>query len=311
MPEMFSSFVPVGRNGRPTQGFGPRPNMYPGEYRQWSPPQALPRAGAVAATEPGGGMVRRTGVSGMGDMFVYPNAASPDAFYQQQIASGAMPAPGGMYAGDFMEESALYAGGSRSRHAGSMPWEAAPAPFELPGQPGVLRPSDAPEAVAQAHMHEARTNKKALEAAQAAKIAADNAIRAAVAGAPKVAATNAATAQAAANVAASVAMTMKAQQAAAVAQTEATKAVAAANVAAKNANGNGNGMNDWMELSGREGRASWVKRKRGLGDWMELSGLGNGGTLEAQVVGPVKVRHLLYGALGSAVLYYGLKYLKS
>jgi len=190
------------------------------------------------------------GMNGMGDMFVYPQGAGPDDFYRQQIATGAMPAPGS-------EE--FQATGPKE---GSMAWEAGPAPWEqgpaAPQQP-FLPPDQAPEAIAAMEASRRRAAEvKAVEAAKAAKVAADNAIRAANAGAPTVATTNAATAQAAANVAARMAVSPAGQQAAAMAAGEATKAVAAANVAVARANGNGNGrangngngMSDWMELSG-------------------------------------------------------------
>lgn len=235
-------------------------------------------------------------MNGMNDFFTYPEAqgVTPMQFIDQSVASGASPAPPppGTVQPDFMEESQLYRTGAARPRAGQMAWESQPAPWDQPHPPGwtgaaappPLAPGEVEPRVAQMQARQIDAQrKKAIEAAQAAKVAADNAVRAAVAGAPQTAATNAATAQAAANVAASVAKTPDAQRAAAVAQSEATKAVAAANVAANNATGrNGNGMNDWMELSG----------------------------LESQVVGGVKVKHLLYGAGLAAVGYFGWRFWK-
>lgn len=240
-------------------GWNRQPPLMPSYQAQWSPNVAIPHAGAAGVTEVGGGMLNK-GVGqmygmngGMGDMFVYPQGAGPDDFYRQQIATGAMPAPGS-------EEFQ-----STGPREGSMSWEGGPAPWEQgpasPQQP-FLPPDQAPEAIAAMEASRRRQAEvKAVEAAKAAKVAADNAIRAANAGAPTVATTNAATAQAAANVAAKMAVSPAAQQAAAIAAGEATKAVAAANVAVARANGNGNGngrangngMNDWMELSGLRG----------------------------------------------------------
>jgi len=237
--------------------------------------------------------------NGMGDFFTYPEAqgVTPMQFIDQSVASGASPAPAppGMVQSDFMEESAMFNGGGPSLHVGSMPWESQPAPWDQPHVPGwsgpaappPLAPGEVEPRVAQMQARQiVAQERKAIEAAQAAKVAADNAIRAAVTGSPRVAATNAATAQAAANVAAGIARTPQAQRAAAVAQSEATKAVAAANVAANNAT-NGGGHN------------------AGMGDWMELSGL------DSSVAGGFKVKHALYLAGGAAVAFFGYRYLKS
>jgi hypothetical protein len=197
----------------------------------------------------------------MGDMFTYPQGSNPGQFLQQQIQSGAMPVPGAppptpmIVEPEVMDESFLFNGGGMKSgpDAGQMAWETGggPAPWEMPaipsGMPGALQPAAAPaQAQAVQAAQAASGDAKAVQAAQAAKVAADNAVRAAKAGAPHVAATNAATAQAAASVAAQSATSSHGQKAAAVAANEATKAVAAANVAVKN----GNGMGDWMELSG-------------------------------------------------------------
>ena len=228
-------------------------------------------------------------MNGMGDMFVYPQGASPDDFYQQQLRTGAMPTPGQavplVVNGEQMEETSLYDRTTGyGQNSGSMSWEAGPAPWEQTALPnhmqGPLYPNDAPAKIAQ-------LDAKTLQAAQAAKIAADNAVRAARVGAPQVAATNAATAQAAASVAAQSAVTPNGQKAAAVAANEATKAVAAANVAAKNGNGNGAGM----------------------GDWMTLSGLGATSLLEETFLG-FKVKHIaMLGAVTAGVVW-GLPWLK-
>ena len=193
-------------------------------------------------------------MNGMGDMFTYPEGTNPGQFLQQQIQAGAMPDPGAppplIVEPDRMDESYLFGGGATRPSEGKMAWESGPAPWETAaspaGMPGAVPPADAPAAIV------AAGDAKAFQAAQAAKVASDNAARAARAGAPSVAATNAATAQAAASVAAQSAQSANGQRAAAVAASEATKAVAAANVAANNASrkSGGNGMGDWMELSG-------------------------------------------------------------
>lgn len=213
-------------------------------------------------TEPGGGMVSRgvNGMNGMDDFFTYPEAqgVGPGQFFDQAIQQGTQPAPppgaGPFVEGPFSiqpevyDETPLFGGPSQP---GSMPWESGPAPWEqaaLPvGEPPALIPSAAPAAIEQLQAQQPpfSPEHKAFEAVQAAKVAADNAARAARAGAPRVAATHAATAQAAANVAAGVAHTPRAQQAATIAANEANRATAAANIAAKSA-----GMNDWTELSG-------------------------------------------------------------
>jgi len=198
-----------------------------------------------------------------------------------------------------------------------MAWESQLAPFDQPHVPGwqgqaapaPLPPGEIEPRVAQMQARQIDANqKKAVVAAQAAKVAADNAVRAAVAGAPTVAATNAATAQAAANVAAGVATTAKAQRAAAVAQSEATKAVAAANVAANNANGQAHG---WAH--GRaHGRGHGRAHGRGMNDWMELSGMsGITDTLESNLVGGVKLKHVLYGVGALGVGYFGVRWWKN
>jgi len=205
-------------------------------------------------------------MNGMGDMFTYPTeeGVSPQQFFEQQILSAAMPvpAPGSMAARGLPWDVAQTYEMPIEPQPMDVPtrpssWETAPAPWEqppiIPGMPPALTPQAAP---VKAQAIQAQ-DKKAAEAAQAAKVAADNAIRAAQVGAPKVAQTNAATAKAAATVAASVATSPAAQQSAAIAKTEATKAVAAANVAVANANANG-----------------------GMGDWLELSGLGQGGFMD-------------------------------
>ena len=327
MPAPILNFVPRNRNGSNAPGFdrrGPAFNAFPSEQRGWSP---APQQPWPRMTEPGGGMVkvRSNSMSGMGDIFEYPQGTDPSAFYAQQVASGAMPPPppgspaSGEAATPFMineaEEAGLFTGGGRSMQAGSMSWESGMAPWEqVPpvSSPSAMAPDRAEAAVSSMNARRrAAGNGKAVEAAKAAKIAADNAVRAAVAGAPQVAATNAATAQAAANVAAGAATSIAGQQAAAVAQSEATKAVAAANVAAANATGQGvAGMRDWMELSGMGSRGY---RNRGVGDWMELSGmrgLGAGpSVMDQQIVGPVQVKHVVYGGLAAAVGFFGYRYL--
>jgi len=329
MPAPILNFVPRNRNGSNAPGFdrrGPAFNAFPSEQRGWSP---APQQPWPRVTEPGGGMVkvRSNSMSGMGDIFEYPQGTDPSAFYAQQVASGAMPPPppgspaSGEAATPFMineaEEAGLFTGGGRSMQAGSMAWESGMAPWEqVPpvSSPSAMAPDRAEAAVSSMNARRrAAGNGKAVEAAKAAKIAADNAVRAAVAGAPQVAATNAATAQAAANVAAGAATSIAGQQAAAVAQSEATKAVAAANVAAANATGQGMaGMRDWMELSGMGSRGY---RNRGVGDWMELSGMrglgagGGAGFMDQQIAGPVQVKHVVYGGLAAAVGFFGYRYL--
>jgi hypothetical protein len=152
---------------------------------------------------------------------------------------------------------------------------------------GPVYPGDAPHKIANMRAASAADgDAKAVEAAQAAKIAADNAVRAAKAGAPQVAATNAATAQAAASVAAQSARGGHGHRAAAIAANEATKAIAAANVVANGA-----------------------RKKNGMGDWMELSGLGAGGLLDQTFLG-FRVKHIVTaGALVAGVVY-GLPWLK-
>lgn len=309
MPIPIWNHVPRKANGDYHAGFDRRSpyqkyeNVHPSEYSQWSPATTLPHSGAIAATEPGGGMIRRPGMSGMGDFFTYPAAqgVTPEQFMQQQVQSGMAPPPAPPLSAEVMDESSLFdgPGGSRPK-AGQMAWETQLAPWEQshvpnwqgPAAPPPLAPGLAPAAVVQ---QQARAidaqEKKSIEAAQGAKVAADNALRAASAGAAKVSATNAATAQAAANVAAQVANTPRAQRAAAVAQTEATKAVAAANVA--------------------EANAKKKAQKNGMGDFLELSGMGGLGALSDPVAGGVQVKHVLYAGLGAALLYFGYKYAKS
>jgi hypothetical protein len=184
-------------------------------------------------------------------MFTYPQGTDPNAFYQQQIASGSMP--------EFaMEESGLYHGGD----------ETGPAPWAIPpAGPGgqALAPDQA---------------EQAIHAMNAAKVAADNAARAAKVGAPNMAAQNAATAVVAAQVASAAALDPMQHHAAERAKNEATRAVAAANIAADNA-----------------------KPKQGLNDWLELSGLGNMG-------GPNLMRTALWVAVGFAVYKYGWPWFK-
>lgn len=287
------SFVPSTTNGGISPGFdrrSPYQKQYeaiqPSEYVQWSPPASLPGGGRISATEVGGGMIRRPG---LGDFFTYPEAqgVTPGQFMAQAVASGAAPPPPPAFSIGEPQHAV-------ADNAGRMAWETQPAPWDMPLPPGwsgpALPPPAAPgdisaaTAVAKAQAIDAQ-QKKAVEAAQGAKIAADNAVRAAQAGAPRVAATNAATAQAAANVAAQIANTPSAQRAAAVAQSEATKAVAAANVAAVEA-----------EAKSKNGK--------GMGDWMELSGL------DDPVVGGVTAKHLLVGAAAAALGYYAYQYFK-
>lgn len=235
-------------------------------------------------------------MSGMGDMFVFPQGTNPTQFYEQQLRQGAMPTPGQPIPidiqGEKMEETYMYDRSvGQAPHAGSMPWESGPAPWEQPAMPnhmfGPVYPGDAPHKIADMQAGKAvEGNAKALQAAQAAKVAADNAVRAAKAGAPSVAATNAATAQAAANVAEGSASSPQGHRAAAVARQEATKAIAAANVAANGA-----------------------AKANGMGDWMELSGLGAVGLLDQTVLG-FKVKHLAMAGAGLGLLYYGLPKLK-
>jgi hypothetical protein len=234
-------------------------------------------------------------MSGMGDMFTFPQGTNPGQFYAQQLATGAMPTPGQPIPidiqGNQMEETYLFDRSvGKPPQEGSMSWESGPAPWEQTALPnhmfGPIVPGDAPHKIADMQANSAaRGDAKAVEAAQAAKIAADNAVRAARAGAPQVAATNAATAQAAANVASQVASGAHGQRAAAIAANEATKAIAAANVVANGA------------------------RKNGMGDWMELSGLGAAGFLDQSVLG-FKVKHIATVGLIAAGLVYGLPRLK-
>jgi hypothetical protein len=224
-------------------------------------------------TEVGAAMMSKgnpmNGMNGMGDMFTYPPGTNPGEFLAQQASTAAMPTPGMPIPiniqGEQMEETYLYDRAvGQAPQVGQMPWESGPAPWEQTALPnhmkGPVYPGDAPREIARMHADEAsRGDAKAVQAAQAAKIAADNAIRAAKAGAPQVAVTNAATAQAAASVAAQSARGAHGQRAAAIAANEATKATAAANVAA-------NGM-----------------KKNGMGDWMELSGMGATGLLAQRV----------------------------
>ena len=241
-------------------------------------------------------------MSGIGDFFQIPSGGGgAQAFYQQQIESGGMavpplgsPASGVAPVGDHMDETALYTQAGASAGAGVMPWERGPAPWEqVPAVagPAALAPGSAEAAIQRQNAIDVSSGEaKAVEAAQAAKIAADNAVRAAVSGAPKVAATNAATAQAAANVAAMTAKTTRGQQAAALAQSEATKAVAAANVAAKNAaprNG-AQGVGDWMELSG-------------------MGGMGGMGFFGTDLGGGIKIGHVVAGLGLGAGLFYAVK----
>jgi len=322
MPAPILNFVPRNRNGSNAPGFdrrGPAFNAFPSEQRGWSP---APQQPWPRVTEPGGGMVkvRSNSMSGMGDIFEYPQGTDPSAFYAQQVASGAMPPPppgspaSGEAATPFMineaEEAGLFTGGGRSMQAGSMSWESGMAPWEqVPpvSSPSAMAPDRAEAAVSSMNaQRRAAGNGKAVEAAKAAKIAADNAVRAAVAGAPQVAATNAATAQAAANVAAGAATSIAGQQAAAVAQSEATKAVAAANVAAANATGGVGmaGMRDWMELSGMGSRGCRDRSVCGMG------GLGAGpSVMDQQLAGPVQVKHVVYGGLVAALGFFGYRYL--
>ena len=235
--------------------------------------------------------------TGMGDMFVFPQGTNPTQFYEQQLETGAMPTPGQAIPidiqGEQMEETYMFDRSvGQAPQVGSMSWESGPAPWEQPALPnhmqGPVYPGDAPREIAR--MNAAKSvdgDAKAVQAAQAAKVAADNAVRAAKAGAPQVAATNAATAQAAASVAEGNAASPHGHRAAAVARQQATKAVAAANVAANGAAKNGAGM----------------------GDWMELSGLGSIGLLDQTVLG-FKVKHLAMAGAGAALLFYGLPKIK-
>jgi hypothetical protein len=247
-------------------------------------------------TEVGGAMMTKAGaaMSGMGDMFTFPEGTNPGQFYAQQIQTAAMPAPGVPIPidiqGQVMEESFMYDRSvGQAPQVGQMSWESGPAPWEQTALPnhmfGPVVPGDAPHKIAILEAQKAaHGDAKALQAVQAAKVAADNAVRAAKAGAPKVAATNAATAQAAANVAQAAANGPQGHKAAAIAHQQATKAIAAANVAA---NGSGNGM----------------------GDWMELSGLGAAGLLDQTLLG-FKVRHIAYAGAAVAAVVWGLPWLK-
>ncbi len=303
MPPPFWNFAPQQRNGNFAPGFDrrdPTSNM----YQDWTPGPSLPAAGYGAVSEVGGGMLRRPNMSGVGDFFTFPQGTNPGTFYSQQVRSGEMPTPtaGSPMAQalpeihpETMDETALY-NQTYSHSEGAMAWEGTPAPWDLPPIPGspqtkALSPGAAPGAIMAMDQREhAASENKAIEAAQASKIAADNAARAAMVGAPKVAATHAATAQAAANVAARCCRTPRGHKAAAAAQAEATKAVAAANVAARNAN-------------------PPQGRKQGMGDWLTLSGMG--GFLDNPVAGGVQVKHILYGVGGAAVLFFGYRFVKS
>lgn len=303
MPAPVWNWAPRRQDGRLNPGFDRRSpgERRPSEQLQWQP---APTYAFPYTTEVDGAMLtsknmQQSGYAGMGDFFVYPQGDSPQSFIDQQVQSGAMPppqpfSPAGSHpfvAPDKMDEASLFRGGMVHPHAGAMPWEAGPAPWEQTGggAPG-LPPGAMNAAIAAMNRdQEVANEKKAAEAAQAAKIAADNAVRAAVVGAPKTATTNAATAQAAANVAAGVARTPKAQKAAAFAQSEATKAVAAANVAEKNAH------------------AKNAASKETMDDWMELSGMGFFGP---ELGGGVTLGHVLVGLGVAAVGYFGYRKLK-
>lgn len=297
MPAPQINWSPQGAGWqRPT--YVPEEARLPSETRGWVPGPGLDWGYASALphlTEAGGAMMSKgsamsgmNGTNGMGDMFVYPEGSNPTQFYEQQLRSGAMPTPGQevplVVQGEQMEETHLFdRSAGAAVNAGSMSWEAGPAPWEqtaLPNHmPGPTYPADAPREIAMI------ADAKAVQAAQAAKVAADNAVRAAQVGAPQVAATNAATAQAAASVAAQSAQSAQGHKAAAIAASEATKAVAAANVAAN-------------------GKAS------GMGDWMTLSGLGASSLLEETFLG-FKVKHIaLLGAVTAGVVW-GLPWLKT
>lgn len=299
MPEPTLNWQPQGAGWRqPTHYVVPQEARLPSETRGWFPGPGLDWGYASALphlTEAGGAMMTKgdLSMSGMGDMFVFPEGTNPNQFYQQQLQTAAMPTPGQPIPidiqGQQMEETFMY---DRSvghpAQVGQMSWESGPAPWEQTALPnhmfGPVYPGDAPHEIARLKAaHAADGDAKAVQAVQAAKVAADNAVRAAKAGAPTVAATNAATAQAAANVAEGSAVSDHGRRAAALARQQATKAVAAANVAANGRNGNG------------------------MGDWMELSGLGATGLLDQTVMG-FKVKHLALGALGLfALVKYGPK----
>jgi hypothetical protein len=211
-------------------------------------------------------MSKGNAMNGMGDMFTFPEGTDPQQFFEQQMRTGGMPIPGRQIPidiqGQHLEETYLYDRAvGQAPQVGQMPWESGPAPWEQTALPnhmmGPVYPGDAPHEIAAMQATAAsHGDAKAVQAAKAAKVAADNAIRAAKAGAPQVAATNAATAQAAASVAAQSARGGHGRKAAAIAANEATKAVAAANVAANGASRSG--MGDWMELSGMGAYGSGV-----------------------------------------------------
>lgn len=166
------------------------------------------------------------GYSGMGDMLPMAQAPVINAPQGQP--------PLELFVGDEMPAPLATEGRAA--------WEAGPAPWEI----GVSSPGMAPE-MAPAKIEALHAvDQKAVQAAQAAKVAADNAARAAKVRAPRVAATHAATARAAAAVAAQSAKTANGQAAATQAAQEATRAQAAANIA--NAKANGAGLSDWLEL---------------------------------------------------------------
>lgn len=311
MPAPVWNWAPQRDDGRYEPGFDRRGvvgGQAPDYQAGWSP---QPQQAWPQVTEPGGGMVKGPGaMNGVGDFFQIPPGQGAQQYYEQQVQSGAMAPPPAsspagqalppgspLVTGDPMDEQQLYQQ-TPPKDVGRMAWEQGPAPWEqvppVRGMPSALSPDRAGQAVRQAQQSEAQANEdKAVEAAQAAKIAADNAVRAAAAGAPKTASTNAATAQAAANVAAGVARTPKGQKAASVAQSEATKAVAAANVAAKNAgvptNGQAqNNMDDWLELSG-------------------MGGMGDMGFLETDLGAGVKVKHVGLGLLVAGLGYFAVR----
>jgi len=194
-------------------------------------------------------------MNGMGDMFTYPQGTNPQEFYANSIPKSPIPIP---------QQQAPFEPPHAARVTeGAMAWEMSTAPFDLAPPAPALAPSAAPAKIAEVHaMGRAASEAKALEAAQAAKVAADNAVRAARVGAPQVANTNAATAEAAANVAAASAKTPQGQKLAATAQGHATKAKAAARIAA---NGGSNGMSDFLELSGMHGMGAgmnWIQSNK-------------------------------------------------
>lgn len=196
-------------------------------------------------------------MNGMGDFFTYPPGTNPQEFYANSIPKSPIPIPPHQQ-GPFDQVPQPL-----KITEGTMAWEMSTAPFDVDQQKPLLAPSAAPAKIAEVHaMGRAASEAKALEAAQAAKVAADNAVRAARVGAPKVANTNAATAEAAANVAAASAQTPQGQKLAAAAQGHATKAKAAARIAA---NGGSNGMSDFLELSGMHGMGAgmnWIQSNK-------------------------------------------------